>query len=540
MGRLGHGFFVDGAIAAFVCLLVAAGVVAPVGAAGAGATDGAAIARALETRAVVLAGSRVDGDVQLGATVRHTFVCDKCVIQGDVVAPVGAKLERGINLTGSTISGRLELAGATISRGFVAHGAVFDGIVNLRGTTVRGGTDLSEAAFHSLFLADSNSGATNPPTMLGEGADFSLASFSNLATFGNVDFTRGADFDLAKFDSNAVFASATFGKPDTGGEASFARTIFAGPVDFSSATVWGTAGFTDAEFQDRADFTDAIFVGPAAFDRASFVQGATFRGSTFQPLKKKDCSQDSIQDSFQSVSSGGNLNFNYATFWATDFSGIDVADTISFEDSTVPKDDQFPKCTVPKLSFSQATAGRFVMRSDDALSSVAGADRTLVLQMIESSAAKANDLGTANDAHYARLELESHNEWWGLRVLNAVFYRGIAGYLVRPLHPVVALVALAVLVTLARVIYHGAGNASAKANALEEPPVRAHRRALAVERRFRTSFATTLSLIGPKRGDDKEREGRQLEILTFRVLVACALIGFANSNPTLRQMLDAI
>jgi hypothetical protein len=30
------------------------------------------------------------------------------------------------------------------------------------------------------------------------------------------------------------------------------------------------------------------------------------------------------------------------------------------------------------------------------------------------------------------------------------------------------------------------------------------------------------------------------EVLFYRILFACALVGFANSNPTLRQMIDAI
>jgi hypothetical protein len=525
--------------AMFVCVLLAVALVGPAGAAAGPAQDGAAIAKALETRAVVLAGARINGDVQLGATVRHTLVCHECVIDGDVVAPAGATLKRGLDLTGSTISGRLDLAGATIQRRFVAPGAVFDGIVNLRGTTVGGKTNLSEAEFHSFFLADGGS-AADTPTTFQDDADFTLARFSNLATFGNAVFTHGADFDLAKFESNVVFANACFGKIFAGTcvrkkhvpeNASFAETIFAGPVDFSTATFWTSAGFAEAEFLSAADFTSCNFNGDVAFDRASFAHGATFLDSHF-------AAHDN-QDSFHGASSGGNLNFNYATLWATDFSNIDVVGTVSFEDSTVPKDASYP---APKLSFSQAATSRFVMKTDDALDSVAGDDRTLVLRMIESSAAERNDLGTANDAHYARLKLESQNEWWGLRVLNTVFYQTIAGYLVRPLHPVLALVALAVAVTLVRVVHSGAGDGSTSPPrpAGDETPERAHHRALALEHRFRTSFFTTMALIGPKRGDDKEREGRQFEILTFRVLVACALIGFANSNPTLRQMLDAI
>jgi hypothetical protein len=50
----------------------------------------------------------------------------------------------------------------------------------------------------------------------------------------------------------------------------------------------------------------------------------------------------------------------------------------------------------------------------------------------------------------------------------------------------------------------------------------------------------TLALIGPNRGKDEQSRGRQVEVLVYRVLFACALIGLANSNPTLREMFDAL
>ncbi len=50
----------------------------------------------------------------------------------------------------------------------------------------------------------------------------------------------------------------------------------------------------------------------------------------------------------------------------------------------------------------------------------------------------------------------------------------------------------------------------------------------------------TLALIPPGGGRAAERQSRQVEVWVYRILFACALIGFANSNPTLRQMLDAV
>ena len=70
-----------------------------------------------------------------------------------------------------------------------------------------------------------------------------------------------------------------------------------------------------------------------------------------------------------------------------------------------------------------------------------------VLAMIESSAKARGDLGVANDAHYESLVIASRNYSWPIRVLDFVFYRTFAGYLVRPFQPLLALLALAAVVT---------------------------------------------------------------------------------------------
>jgi hypothetical protein len=51
-----------------------------------------------------------------------------------------------------------------------------------------------------------------------------------------------------------------------------------------------------------------------------------------------------------------------------------------------------------------------------------------------------------------------------------------------------------------------------------------------------------LALVGRRRSDrdGSESSGRRLEIVAYRLLVVCALLGLANSNPTLRQMVDAL
>ena len=60
-------------------------------------------------------------------------------------------------------------------------------------------------------------------------------------------------------------------------------------------------------------------------------------------------------------------------------------------------------------------------------------------------------------------------------------------------------------------------------------------------------LADALSLQPPYRAEaTRQAEGvwavaaRRIEVFAYRLLFVCALIGLANSNPTLRQMFDAI
>jgi hypothetical protein len=123
--------------------------------------------------------------------------------------------------------------------------------------------------------------------------------------------------------------------------------------------------------------------------------------------------------------------------------------------------------------------------------------------------------------------LESRSEPWYRRVPNIVFYRWLAGYFVRPQNPIAALLALVIVVSLVRVL---------KGTLTER---RLATRAFIVVQRFGHEFLDSLALITPG-GDTPERRSRRVESLAYRVLAVCALIGLANSNPTLREMFDAV
>jgi len=50
----------------------------------------------------------------------------------------------------------------------------------------------------------------------------------------------------------------------------------------------------------------------------------------------------------------------------------------------------------------------------------------------------------------------------------------------------------------------------------------------------------TFALLGPRRGEREPALSVRLEAFAYRLLAVCALLGLANSNPTLRQMVDTL
>jgi hypothetical protein len=158
---------------------------------------------------------------------------------------------------------------------------------------------------------------------------------------------------------------------------------------------------------------------------------------------------------------------------------------------------------------------------------VAPGGRKRVLQLIEAGAKARGDLGVANDARFSLEVIESREEPLWRRVPNVVFYRLVAGYFVRPLHPIAALLLLVASVALVRT----AGRTSAAS--------RLARRLWVAMCAFGHEFLDALALIAPGGGQEDRRGGR-IEAFVYRLLLVCALIALGNTNPTVREMFDAV
>ena len=473
--------------------------------AGAWPAAGEAAPRA-RSRPIVAAG-RIEADLRDGRPVQRSGVVvpERLMLNGidTVTVPFrcrGCRFEKGIDASGVTFARTVDLAGA--------H---FGGPAKFRGTTFS-----APAVFGATPEQDVECG--NPAWTGWEFVrrpDFSLAVFDDLASFDTASFKNGATFDDAQFRARADFGNACFQR---------------------------SAGFRSGAFSRQARFTQAQFAQGGVFDAASFAEGATFLGSTFSGTP------DSSAASFGGATSSGDLDFTFVRFTIVADKPVEPeerGDLVLFS---------YLVCTGSAFFRDAFFAAGYGVAMDhvhiadlvldvDVAAQVDDEDnQRAVLELIESSAKDRGDLGVANDAHYQDEILASrhyHEPW---RALDYVFYRGVAGYLVRPLRPILVLLTLVVLLALVRVAF-SAARPGVEAHGRNRSRLRSGTRAAGSGgRNVLVNVLDTIALVGPRggRGSGELPLGRRLEIFVYRVLVVCALLALANANPTLRQMVDSL
>ncbi len=311
--------------------------------------------------------------------------------------------------------------------------------------------------------------------------NFSLASFDDRVDFTGARF-RFADFSDARFRGEASFADVT-----GDGNCRFDGADFAGLASFHRALFDSTVTFVRAEFHRRADFRLAVFDGPADFAVASFTD-ATFATARFAARPRPPREPGLI---LAEVDASGSLDFSSAEF-------------------------------VGPIDAFGMTADALVLNPHQAANHVFGPQVSDVLELIESSAKDKQNFSLANDAFYERQIILSHHYSAVQRALDVVFYRTVAGYLVRPQRPLLILVvlvwALAVIRTLrARRPYR-----------LRSMPALSRDLFQRAERSFLTAFRWRSEIpTGMNR----------LEVFTYRLLLICALIGL-YADPTFRQIFE--
>ena len=500
------------------------------------------------------------GDLDLrGAGVRSAFVCKRCTILGGLRAS-HARFERGIDFSGSTVRGEVDLDGAVFSAaalfgapshqdggtysavGFCTRSgdrpgalfgndvelafATFEDIADFEGVTFCGDADLTSARFRAM-------------------ARFANAEFHSTARFAAAAFERGVSFSNAAFDRDIDFTAATFG-----GVADFRQSLLGSPTRLNSDC--GLC-FQDAVFRERGDFSNAQFNHPAIFRDARFGADAVFRDTVFDAEPGEVGKQNPIV-TFDHSTVGGRLELDGAKLKSSAELRSLSAATLS-----LPKFD--PRFT---LAAEGVSIGRLFADIDSIDHVREERDRMRLLRLLESSAKERGDLRLANDAHFHLQELAAEDDGLPRRIADWALYKNVAGYLVRPLRPLEWLVGIVLFATLLRAYRligrrsrsARSGRSSSHSFTVSTLAVPAHSGRTLVRRQtvpvvapttsgatgaghgfgrtLITAFALTVA------GRPEPSPLRRAELVIYVLLITCVLIAVANTNPTLRDMIDTI
>jgi uncharacterized protein YjbI with pentapeptide repeats len=493
-----------------------------------------------------------------GALAAATII--SALRRGQPLILSGVVVHRRLDLTRvGTVRQPFKCRACTFERGIDASDVIFDRTLDLSGSTVHGGANFAGTTFQGPALFTN----TPRPAEFDGKVNFRLADFNDLAAFDHASFERPARFSLARFRSQASFALTTFagvtfyGATLAGGaifdgaefeaQANFGRAAF-GESDFRSTIFSRSPSFTDVVFRGHADFSGAEFEHGGVFDDAQLPMGASFVGATFTAVHRPR-----LAGSFDGVAASSTLDFTFVRFVvegrkprgkasppAVSMSELVSGGTVSFSGAEFPDGYSIVtnRIAAKNLVFDVEDAARVKDEKDERRKP----HQRHLLELIESSAKTRGDLVTANNAEYRLRELASRHYWGPYRVLDAIFYRGIAGYFVRPLHPLVTLVAVALVFAAVRLFL-------GREKELQRPASRRRSRFVPSRRdgrrisRLLSEFLDALGRVLPWRTSSEGKPptlGHRLEAVLYRVLLACALIGLANSNPTLRRLVDSI
>lgn len=481
----------------------------------------------VEESGITVAGSL---DLRPLQSVSRPIRCLNCVFQGSLLAS-DVIFQRVVDLSGALVQGSLDFRGAVFQDAFLLRPSEDQGAV------VEGTSRFALAAFVGRAGLD---GAT-----FGEGADFTGSRFLSDASFAEADFggpgvSALATFDLVSFGGSVLFSGSTE-RGRFWGDSSFSRTAFEEGADFRQRAFQGNATFEGATFQGPLDFTLASFTRGALFDRASFRGTASFVAATF--------SQDA---SFRFVAVSRSLDFFGAQFFGdASFFGMSAAVPVSLDRILMNGQLDMSRVAVDDLTMELEIVpkiGGVVVQEN-------------VLRLIEESARDRGDLSVANRARFELLSLQNDQSGGLKRWLDWFFYRTIAGYLVRPAHPLVAFLLLLAVGTLVRTgsrwreLWPARQGNPAGSTAAAEGKTGARaatrvRRVKMAASLFKGLADTASVAFRPKPGiglEDSERISsygvaavRWVEFLGFKVLIALFLFGLANSNATLRDLVDAV
>jgi uncharacterized protein YjbI with pentapeptide repeats len=375
-----------------------------------------------------------------------------------------------------TVAAPLSLRNSIVRGDISGRSTDFRNLVDLSGTRVRGDVDFYNARFDGPLLM------LGKPTSMSGLATFAFASFGGPAVFAQAHFEAASfagcqfhgegRFERVTFDHATTFAfagfdhTADFTVTNFDGPVSFARVEFHSPADFSyvdfgdaavfdGARFFAAADFTAASFSDqapRASFSDAHLGGGTVFNQATFGNGASFANA-----------DASGEVSFEGATMQGGADFSNVRFPdRADFDQADFSGAVTFDQAQLSELDfdgadlATSQLTLPGAKHSLGRLEQLRMDPVDVARVRLGPERQVrqvreqALALIEATARTGGDLRAAAEAGVRRRSLGRQDEWPPLQPFDWLFYWQIGGYLLRPLHPLFAIVTLILLAALIR------------------------------------------------------------------------------------------
>lgn len=443
-------------------------------------------------------GWRIEGDVDLRphGHVDHLVRCQDCTFEGSIVAP-DVVFERPVDLSGLQLEGALDI-----------HASTFRDVLLLQRTEERlswidGAVDVRLAAFERQLGLDD--------ITFRDSVDGRALTVRDGASITEVTFADDALLSRARFRGPTDFSGATFFGP-----VSFARASFAGPASFRQST-----------FHERPNFRRAAFYGPLDVALADLKRGAALDSAGFDD-----------DTNFRFISSGGRMSFDRAYVKASldldeayfrdglSMAGLTASGTVRMTNALIDIDDElrFDSVRVQGLLMDLETVDRISGRYN----------RMQALRALERTATLEGDLSRANGALYALRALSSQDYPPFTRAADFLIFRGAAGYLVQPLHPLLLLLLVVGVAASVRLL----------------------RRRELQRRRWRMVFCehpTVLRCIGESwrqvaaslsiGGSEQTRcaiRGLPAERWIYRMIVAALVVAIGNSSEAIRELFAAL
>jgi hypothetical protein len=457
------------------------------------------------------------------------------IAQGERIDETGLRIEGDIDLVAlGHVKQTIRCRGCHVTGGVRAVDVTFEQMVDLNDVTIDGPVDLGGSTFDAP-------------------AFFTGTSAEGARLAGSVDLTSAVFKDVASFQAARIEGPYTAVGTRFMGDASFTGSHFLQYANFERATFGGRSQLNDTIFGAGASFLRATFVGPADLSVSSSCDSVMLRGSSFAlldmtgfavgRLSGSACTSAPLTAKLEVTNaSGGTLDLRKAVTPKLDLNGLRISQVIDLRG-----------LEATELVWNNVTTAglRAAPASLSGVHSVP--DRMDGLTAIEDTARRTGDLRTANDARYARLGLASARHPWWRRLPDIVLYRWIAGYLVRPSHPIVTFLLLVIAGAGARI------GARARRKALP-PRVATNTKGTGAAGAALWGIGIGLSALTqatraalarkPKDMPAAEEFGRLRDYVSaaargFEYLGGKALLfvfglSLGNSNATLRQLIDAL